>query len=138
MVIANVGRTIRRIRSRAPAPPPGPSPTSLLLLDVKPGNIIVRKGDPRRRAVLIDFGLCRRGLDASPGSKLRGSLPCMAPEYFQAGPIGPWTDVYALGVAIYRLATGTFPRRGAAAEKTTGRKRSSASGSDPGPATSGS
>jgi DNA-binding NtrC family response regulator/tetratricopeptide (TPR) repeat protein len=86
----------------------------VLHLDVKPGNIIVmRDGAPR--AVLIDFGLCRRGLAAPPGPHLKGSLPYMAPEYFGGGDLGPWTDVYALGVSIYRLATGRFPRQGALA-----------------------
>jgi DNA-binding NtrC family response regulator/tetratricopeptide (TPR) repeat protein len=79
-------------------------------LDVKPANIIVpRKGDDRG-AVLIDFGLHRRALASPPGPALKGSLPYMAPEFFRGGPLAPPTDVYALGVTLYRLATGRFPR----------------------------
>src|SRR6185295_6341604 len=89
----------------------------ILHLDLKPSNMIVRRGAPGGRAVLIDFGLCRRGLPREAGTRLRGSLPYMAPEYFRGEPLGPWTDVYALGVTLYRLAAGRFPRPGAAGEE---------------------
>src|SRR6185369_3985889 len=82
----------------------------ILHLDIKPGNIIVPTGPPPCRPVLIDFGLFRRGFAPPPGEALRGSLPYMAPEYFRGGALGPWTDVYALGVALYRWATGALPR----------------------------
>ncbi len=81
----------------------------VLHLDVKPGNIILRHGSPRR-AVLIDFGLSRRGFIVGATGQLKGTLPYMAPEYFRGEPLGPWTDIYALGVTLYRLATGRFPR----------------------------
>ncbi len=86
----------------------------ILHLDIKPSNVIAPP--PRRgRAVLIDFGLVRTSLSRDPGCELRGSLPYMGPEYFRREAIGPWTDVYALGVTLYRLSTGEHPRRGAAA-----------------------
>jgi serine/threonine protein kinase len=93
----------------------------ILHLDIKPGNIIVRRDTGR--AVLIDFGLCRRGLASTAGEKIKGSLPYMAPEYFEPGPLGPWTDVYALGVTLYRLATGRFPRSSGAPRRTSDRGR---------------
>jgi DNA-binding NtrC family response regulator/tetratricopeptide (TPR) repeat protein len=82
----------------------------LLHLDVKPGNIILR-GDPAQPEgpVLIDFGLFRRGWVAPAGARVRGSLPYLAPEYLCGGPLGPWTDVYALGVCLYRCISGEFP-----------------------------
>ena len=89
----------------------------ILHLDIKPANMILRQGTGDERAVLIDFGLCRRGAPKEPGVRLRGSLPYMAPEYFRGEPLGPWTDIYALGVTLYRLATGRFPRPGASGEK---------------------
>ena len=88
----------------------------ILHLDIKPSNIILSSAPGRARAVLIDFGLFRRGFAGTPGKKIRGSLPYMAPEYFGGGTIGPWTDVYALGVTLYRVITGTFPRAGPGAE----------------------
>jgi DNA-binding NtrC family response regulator/tetratricopeptide (TPR) repeat protein len=86
----------------------------VLHLDVKPSNIIVpeRRGRGAPGAVLIDFGLVRRGVADEAGPRVRGSLPYMAPEYFRGGKLGPWTDVYALGVTLYRLAAGAFPRAG--------------------------
>jgi DNA-binding NtrC family response regulator len=82
----------------------------ILHLDVKPSNIIVRRGGPHPGPVLIDFGLFRRGLAAPLGPSLRGSLAYMAPECFRSGPIGAWTDVYALGVTFYQLVAGRLPR----------------------------
>jgi tetratricopeptide (TPR) repeat protein len=80
----------------------------ILHLDLKPSNILAA-GDPPR-AVLIDFGLFRRGLPAVGAGRPAGSLPFMAPELFRGGRLGPWTDVYALGVTFYRILTGRYPR----------------------------
>ena len=80
-----------------------------LHLDIKPSNIITTAA-AHRRAVLIDFGLCRRATGAAPFGPARGSLPYMAPEYFLGGEIGSWTDVYAFGVTLYRASTGRYPR----------------------------
>lgn len=81
----------------------------ILHLDIKPSNLLLRSGQGQARVVLIDFGLFRRSR-ASPGGQLKGSLPYMAPEFFRKTAIGPWTDVYAIGVTLYQLATGCLPR----------------------------
>lgn len=83
----------------------------ILHLDIKASNIIACTAPGRRRVVLIDFGLFRKGLQQDPGSRVPGSVPYMAPESFHGEEIGPWTDVYAAGVTLYRVATGGFPRR---------------------------
>ena len=86
----------------------------VLHLDIKPSNIMLpREAGPA--CVLIDFGLCRRVGTLVPGQ--RGSRPFMAPEYVSGETLGAWTDVYALGVTLYRLATGRFPRPGATTEQ---------------------
>jgi DNA-binding NtrC family response regulator/tetratricopeptide (TPR) repeat protein len=82
----------------------------ILHLDLKPGNIIISRSGGRPRPVLIDFGLWRRGFAVFPGKTVKGSLPYMAPEHFRGGPLGPQTDIYALGATLYRAATGAFPR----------------------------
>lgn len=81
----------------------------LLHLDIKPSNLLLRSDQSTSRVMLIDFGLFRRAA-AAAGGKLKGSRPYMAPEYFRGMAIGPWTDVYAIGVTLYQLATGCFPR----------------------------
>lgn len=84
--------------------------SGILHLDVKPGNILVpSRNGANADPVLIDFGLFHRGATSSPGPVAEGSLPYMAPEYFRGEPLGPWTDVYALGVTFFQMLTGLLP-----------------------------
>jgi len=77
--------------------------------DLKPENILVdREGAVR----IMDLGIAKPG-DASvaltvPGQFL-GSLPYAAPEQCAGGEAGPAADLYALGVVLHELATGTNP-----------------------------
>src|SRR5580692_10454365 len=74
------------------------------------------------RVVLMDFGLARDfGADAvekctssqRPGKTLpqmiMGTPEYMAPEQFEAKPVSPATDIYALGIVLYELVTGLRP-----------------------------
>ncbi|MCO5171790.1 MAG: serine/threonine protein kinase [Planctomycetes bacterium] len=84
--------------------------------DVKPENVLV---DEAGRARLTDFGLARSlGLRADRLTRtgdLVGTPTHMAPEQALGAEVGPWTDVYALGVVLYEVLTGRTPHTGATA-----------------------
>jgi hypothetical protein len=79
--------------------------------DLKPGNILV---DEAGRAVLTDFGLARPeegGEHLTSEGVVVGTPAYMAPEQAagQYQSIGPWTDLYGLGVVLYQMLTGKLP-----------------------------
>ena len=76
--------------------------------DLKPENIILlSNGDVR----LLDLGLAYLpGLDDPDDSRLGGTTRYMAPELFGKTPAGPRSEVFSLGVTIYRMFSGgEFP-----------------------------
>ena len=78
--------------------------------DLKPSNIMLPVlGDPR--AVIVDFGHALVIDDARlTGTGLvLGSAHYMAPEQAKGGPIDHRADLYAVGVVLYRMLTGTLP-----------------------------
>src|SRR5690606_29418336 len=79
--------------------------------DLKSDNVVLEERASSRRAVLIDFGLAQR-LDRSqrPTGKIRsGSLGYMAPEQLAGGALSVRTDIFAFGVVLFELLTGTLP-----------------------------
>jgi len=76
--------------------------------DLKPGNIRCINGDPAH-PVLLDFGLASTHHGTSSG----GTVLYMAPEIFRRQPRTARTDLYALGVMIYEIVTGSPPYTGA-------------------------
>ncbi|ESU44607.1 Serine/threonine protein kinase [Giardia duodenalis] len=69
--------------------------------DLKPANILV--SEDGNRVVLADFGLCRSAMTS--GTTRAGSPAYMAPETLLEGKATPASDIWALGVIIYELAT---------------------------------
>ncbi|MGK5682855.1 protein kinase domain-containing protein [Actinoplanes sp. URMC 104] len=76
--------------------------------DVKPANLLVRPGGA---IVLVDFGVAKSaaGTNLTGTNVVLGSANYMAPEQAEARPIGPATDVYALGAVAYCCLTGRPP-----------------------------
>ncbi len=80
----------------------------VLHLDLKPANIILSSGKNKElRAVITDFGLA---VDQDGNTDLIGGTPSyMAPELKQGGAASPASDIYALGVILHEMVTGSKP-----------------------------
>ena len=75
--------------------------------DIKPDNVILEAGGALK---LIDLGVVRiPGLEDFPPADIPGTAAYMAPEMFagEAGNVA--TDIYSLGVTLFRAFTGEFP-----------------------------
>ena len=81
--------------------------------DLKPANVLVSDGRPK----ILDFGIARAsGLDVQSSvqtshGQLLGTLAFMSPEQLRgaSSEVDGRSDVYALGVLLYRVLTGRLP-----------------------------
>ena len=83
--------------------------------DLKPGNILVTTEGTVK---LLDFGIAkalvpREGLEPRTTQTGRGpmTLSYASPEQIRGSRVTPATDVYALGVLLFELLTGSHPYR---------------------------
>ena len=93
--------------------------------DLKPENIMLVPDDHSRwRVKILDFGLAKQrrellsggtdsGADtisvASVPGLLVGTINYMAPEQLESRPTDGRTDIYALGLVLYEMASGANP-----------------------------
>jgi serine/threonine protein kinase/tetratricopeptide (TPR) repeat protein len=87
--------------------------------DFKTGNVILvppKAPGEQERAVITDFGLARNLVEGeslteslSVTGHIAGTPTYMAPEQVEGCKVTAAADIYALGVAMYRMLTGTWP-----------------------------
>lgn len=77
--------------------------------DVKPDNILFREDGT---AVLTDFGIARAAKSetkmTATGTVI-GTPHYMSPEQAQGQEIGPWSDLYSLGIVLFEMLSGEVP-----------------------------
>lgn len=83
----------------------------MLHQDLRPENIMI---DGAGLVTLIDFGSTSvAGISEDAGhteqAAVPGALQCTAPEYFLGEDGSTRSDIYALGVIVYQMLTGTLP-----------------------------
>ncbi len=84
--------------------------TGLVHRDVKAANVMREQGG---RIVLMDFGAGGDLETKGDGEQMAGTPLYLAPEIFAGRPATVRSDLYSLGVLLYRLATGAYPVSGA-------------------------
>ena len=81
--------------------------------DVKPSNILI---DKKGRIRLTDFGIARvrdRSTGMTDHGQFIGTPEYMSPEQCGGDPgIGPASDLFSLGVTLYRMISGELPFKG--------------------------
>lgn len=72
--------------------------------DVSPQNIMIGSDGLSR---VLDFGVAKATYRAQTtrNGHIKGKLSYMAPEQVNGGEVGPWSDVYAVGVVLWEALT---------------------------------
>ncbi len=79
--------------------------------DLKPQNIMIdKKGHPR----IMDFGIARsmKGGGITTSGMMIGTPEYMSPEQVEGKEADQRADIYAMGVILYEMVTGTTPFKG--------------------------
>lgn len=88
--------------------------TGVIHRDIKPDNIMVIGNRGTEEVKLMDFGIARL-MDTGTMSNLTrtgmimGTPAYMAPEQAEGSTISEKTDIYALGIVLYEMLSGSVP-----------------------------
>jgi serine/threonine-protein kinase len=77
--------------------------------DVSPQNILVTYDGVVK---LVDFGVAKatgRASGETSAGQLKGKVPYMSPEQARGGNVDRRTDIFAMGIVLYKMTTGTHP-----------------------------
>src|SRR6202166_1214027 len=78
--------------------------------DLKPHNVII---DEEGRIKVTDFGIARAGAsEITQTGSIMGTARYLSPEQAQGHTVSPRSDLYAIGIMLYELLTGTVPFEG--------------------------
>jgi serine/threonine protein kinase len=82
--------------------------------DIKPDNIMVAGADSSEEIKLMDFGIARlrdpgNASQITRAGLIVGTPAYMAPEQVDGGEVSDKTDIYALGVVLYEMLSGSVP-----------------------------
>ncbi len=94
--------------------------------DFKSANVMLVPTEKDERAVITDFGLAMgaeeadvpaqaersSGTSISGGPVFLGTPAYMSPEQVRGERVGPAADLYALGIVLFEMATGSVPFSG--------------------------
>ncbi len=78
--------------------------------DIKPDNILIETGG---RAVVTDFGIAHmHASDLTRTGEILGTPHYMSPEQVMGGTIDGRSDLFSVGVLLYRMVSGQLPFEG--------------------------
>lgn len=84
--------------------------------DVSPSNLLLATEDDGTTTIrMVDFGIAkvdRMDSEETQDGVILGSPHSMAPEQVDGVGVDVRTDVYAVGVLLFRMLTGSYPYRG--------------------------
>ena len=78
--------------------------------DIKPQNVML---DREGRVKVTDFGIARAGDSGmTEAGSVLGTAQYLAPEQARGLPVDARSDLYAVGIVLYEMLTGTVPFKG--------------------------